>query len=166
MVGSVPGTLLGAKIAPRVPQSIIRRGIVVVLTMSGVALLDKAGWAPLGAGEDDTHPMLIAGVGLFVVVVLPIVWGFIRKSQGLPMFGSPTIAQLEDPDFKPGLVGMKRTKRRPDRAASNSSLSPASRGAQQLPALGGRHRRPLGHPAQLDGARHELARWTRRARPG
>jgi hypothetical protein len=110
VVGSVPGTLLGSKIAPRVPQSIIRRGIVVVLTMSGVALLDKAGWAPLGAGDDDTHPMLIAGVGLFVVVVLPIVWGFIRKSQGLPMFGSPTIAQLEDPDFKPGLVGMKRTK--------------------------------------------------------
>ena len=109
VVGSVPGTLIGAKIAPRVPQSIIRRGIVVVLTMSGVALLDKAGWASLGAGEDDTHPMLIAGVGLFVLVVLPIVWGFIRKSQGLPMFGSPTIAQLEDPNFKPGLVGMKRT---------------------------------------------------------
>lgn len=109
VAGSVPGTLLGSKIAPRVPQSIIRRGIVVVLTMSGVALLDKAGWAPLGAGEDDTHPMLIAGVGLFVLIVLPIVWGFIRKTQGLPMFGSPTIAQLEDPDYKPGLIGMKRT---------------------------------------------------------
>lgn len=108
VLGSVPGTLLGAKIAPKVPQSIIRRGIVVVLTMSGVALLDKAGWAPLGAGEDETYPMLIAGVGLFVVVVLPIVWGFLRKGQGLPMFGSPTIAQLEDPNFTPGLVGMKR----------------------------------------------------------
>ena len=109
VIGSVPGTLIGAKIAPRVPQSIIRRGIVVVLTMSGVALLDKAGWAPLGAGEDDTHPMLIAGVGVFVLIVLPIVWGFLRKSEGLPMFGSPTIAQLEDPAYKPGLVGMKRT---------------------------------------------------------
>ena len=110
VIGSVPGTLIGAKIAPRVPQSIIRRGIVVVLTMSGVALLDKAGWAPLGAGEDETYPMLIAGVGVFVLVVLPIVWGFIRKSEGLPMFGSPTIAQLEDPAYKPGLVGMKRTR--------------------------------------------------------
>ncbi|KRF35060.1 sulfite exporter TauE/SafE family protein [Nocardioides sp. Soil805] len=109
IAGSVPGTLLGAKIAPRVPQSVIRRGIVVVLTMSGVALLDKAGWPPLGAGEDDTHPILIAGVGLFVLVVLPIVWGFIRKSEGLPMFGKPTIAQLEDPNFKPGFIGMKRT---------------------------------------------------------
>jgi uncharacterized membrane protein YfcA len=108
VLGSVPGTLIGSTIAPRVPQSFIRRGIVVVLTMSGVALLDKAGWAPLGAGDDETHPMLIAGVGLFVLIVLPIVWGFLRKQQGLPMFGSPTIAQLEDPSYRPGVVGMKK----------------------------------------------------------
>jgi hypothetical protein len=108
LIGSVPGTILGAALAPRVPQSFIRRGIVVVLTMSGVALLDKAGWAPLGAGDDETHPMLIAGVGLFVLLVLPVVWGFLRKQQGLPMFGSPTVAQLEDPDYRPGVVGMKK----------------------------------------------------------
>lgn len=35
IIGSVPGTLLGARIAPHVPQSWIRRGIVIVLTMSG-----------------------------------------------------------------------------------------------------------------------------------
>jgi uncharacterized membrane protein YfcA len=106
VIGSVPGTILGSMLAPRVPQSFIRRGIVVVLTMSGVALLDKSGWAPLG--EDETHPMLIAGVGLAVLLVLPIVWGFLRKRQGLPMFGSPTIAQLEDPSYRPGVVGMKK----------------------------------------------------------
>lgn len=106
VLGSVPGTLIGSAIAPRVPQSFIRRGIVIVLTMSGVALLDKAGWAPLG--KEETHPMLIAGVGLAVLLVLPVVWGFLRKSQGLPMFGSPTIAQLEDPSYRPGLVGMKK----------------------------------------------------------
>ena len=53
--------------------------------------------------------------GLFiavVLVVLPIVWGFLRRQQGLPMFGSPTIAQLEDPDYRPGLVGMKKVDRR------------------------------------------------------
>ena len=72
MVGSVPGTILGSPIAPRVPQSIIRRGIVVVLTMSGVALLDKAGWAPLGAGEEDTHPMLIGVVGLGMLLLVPL----------------------------------------------------------------------------------------------
>jgi uncharacterized membrane protein YfcA len=122
VIGSVPGTLIGSAIAPKVPQSIIRRGIVVVLTMSGVALLDKAGWAPLGAGEHETHPMLIAGVGLFVLVVLPIVWGFIRKNEGLPMFGSPTIAQLEDPDYVPGLVGMKRSS--PSSRASDDGSPP------------------------------------------
>jgi hypothetical protein len=95
VIGSVPGTLIGSKIAPRVPQSFIRRGIVVVLTMSGVALLDKAGWAPLGSGEDDTHPMLVAVVGLVMVVVVPLVWGVLRRQQGLPMFGAPTVAELE-----------------------------------------------------------------------
>ena len=64
------------------PQSFIRRGIVVVLTMSGVALLDKAGWAPLGAGEDETHPMLIAGIGLAMLVVVPLVWGLLRTAAG------------------------------------------------------------------------------------
>jgi uncharacterized protein len=73
ILGSVPGTLIGSKIAPRVPQSFIRRGIVIVLTMSGIALLDKAGWAPLGAGEDDTHPMLVGVVGLVMIVVVPLV---------------------------------------------------------------------------------------------
>lgn len=106
VLGSVPGTIIGSMLAPRVPQSFIRRGIVVVLTMSGVALLDKSGWAPLGV--DETHPMLIAGIGLAVLVVLPIVWGFLRKQQGLPMFGSPTIAEMEDPNYVPGLVGMKK----------------------------------------------------------
>jgi hypothetical protein len=95
LIGSVPGTVLGSHIAPRVKQSYIRRGIVVVLTMSGLALLDKSGWAPLGSGEDQTHPELIALVGLGMLVVLPFAWGLIRRAEGLPMFGSPTVAELE-----------------------------------------------------------------------
>jgi hypothetical protein len=102
VVGSVPGTVLGGIIAPRVPQSVVRRGIVVVLTMSGVALLDKAGWAPLGAGEHDTHPVLVGLVGLGMVAVLPLVWGVLRLTTGLPMFGAPTLAQVEDPSYRPG----------------------------------------------------------------
>ena len=93
VIGSVPGTLLGSKIAPKVPQSIIRRGIVVVLTMSGVALLDKSGWAPLGV--EETHPVLIGLVGLAMVVLVPFIWGLLRKEQGLPMFGAPTVADLD-----------------------------------------------------------------------
>jgi uncharacterized membrane protein YfcA len=93
VLGSVPGTILGSRIAPRVPQSFIRRGIVVVLTMSGVALLDKAGWAPLG--KEETHPVLIGLVGIAMLVLVPLIWGLLRKGQGLPMFGSPTVAELE-----------------------------------------------------------------------
>jgi uncharacterized membrane protein YfcA len=95
VIGSTPGTILGSRIAPKVPQSYIRRGIVIVLTMSGVALLDKSGWAPLGAGKDQTHPMLVAGVGVAMVVLVPLVWGLIRRTEGLPMFGAPTVAELE-----------------------------------------------------------------------
>ena len=102
LIGSVPGAILGSHIAPHVKQSYIRRGIVIVLTMSGLALLDKAGWAPLGAGEDETHPLLIAGVGLAMVVVVPLVWGLLRKQLGMPMFGAPTVAQLEAPEPPPG----------------------------------------------------------------
>ncbi len=95
IIGSVPGTILGARIAPRVPQSVIRRGIVIVLTMSGFALLDKAGWGPLGAGDDQTHPVLIGLIGVAMVVLVPVVWGLLRKGQGMPMFGAPTVAELE-----------------------------------------------------------------------
>jgi uncharacterized protein len=95
VIGSTPGTVLGARLAPKVPQSFIRRGIVVVLTMSGVALLDKSGWAPLGAGKDDTHPALVGLLGVAMIVLVPLVWGLIRRTEGLPMFGSPTVAELE-----------------------------------------------------------------------
>jgi uncharacterized protein len=104
VLGSVPGTILGSLAAPRVRQSVIRRGIVVVLTMSGVALLDKAGWAPLGAGDDDVHPGLVALVGVVVLALVPVVWGLLRRMSGLPMFGALTPEQVEDPDFRPGGV--------------------------------------------------------------
>ncbi len=95
IIGSVPGTLIGARIAPSVPQSLIRRAIVIVLTMSGIALLDKSQWAPLGAGKDQTHPILIGVIGLGLVVLVPLVWGLLRRSEGLPMYGAPTVAEIE-----------------------------------------------------------------------
>ena len=102
VLGSVPGTVLGSLLAPRIRQSFLRRGIVVVLTMSGVALLDKAGWAPLGAAEDDTHPVLVLVLGLVTLAVLPLLWGLLRRTTGLPAFGTPTLAQVEDPTYRPG----------------------------------------------------------------
>ncbi len=101
VIGSTPGSILGSTIAPRVPQSFIRRGIVIVLTMSGLALLDKAGWGPLGSGDDQTHPVLIALIGVAMIVVMPLVWGVIRRTVGLPMFGAPTVAELETAKWAP-----------------------------------------------------------------
>ncbi|RJS45366.1 sulfite exporter TauE/SafE family protein [Nocardioides cavernaquae] len=95
VLGSVPGTLIGSRLAPRVPQSIIRRGIVVVLTMSGVALLFKAGLHPYGEGQETFEAITIAGVGIAMLVLVPLVWGALRKQHGLPMFGAPTVTELE-----------------------------------------------------------------------
>ncbi len=94
-IGSVPGCLIGAKIAPYIRASYIRRGIVVVLTMSGLALLDKAGWISLGSGDNQTHPKLIALAGVVMLFIIPFVWALLRRSVGLPMFGAPTVEQIE-----------------------------------------------------------------------
>ncbi len=96
-LGSVPGCMIGAKIAPYIRASYIRRGIVVVLTMSGLALLDKAGWTPFGSGDDQTHPKLIALAGIVMLFLVPFVWALLRRSVGLPMFGKPTVEQIEEP---------------------------------------------------------------------
>ncbi|GAB3247492.1 sulfite exporter TauE/SafE family protein [Alteromonas gracilis] len=97
VLGSVPGTLLGARIAPAVPQSIIRRGIVIVLTVSGVALLGKAGWSPLLNAEGEFNPMIAAYVGIGMLVIVPLVWGLIRKTEGLPFMGAPYVRDLDGP---------------------------------------------------------------------
>lgn len=95
VIGSFPGTIIGSRIAPRVPQSMIRRGIVVVLVVSGVALLGKAGWTPLLDSKGEFNPMLAAYAGLIMIVIVPMVWGLIRKTEGLPMFGAPFVSQLD-----------------------------------------------------------------------
>jgi hypothetical protein len=95
IAGSVPGTLLGSRLAPSVPQSYIRRGIVIVLTMSGVALLFKAGLHPFGEGHETAEAVLVAAIGVAMLVLLPFVWGLIRRRNDLPMFGAPTVAEIE-----------------------------------------------------------------------
>ena len=51
VLGGTPGTYLGARLSKRVAPSVVRGGIVIVLTMSGVALLDKAGVDPSELGD-------------------------------------------------------------------------------------------------------------------
>ena len=99
VIGSVPGCIIGARIAPLLRPSYIRRGIVVVLTMSGLALLDKQGWGTLLGGDEHTHPKAIALIGVCMLLSAPFVWGILRRSVGLPMFpkaGEKDMVQASD----------------------------------------------------------------------
>ncbi|MEX0426817.1 sulfite exporter TauE/SafE family protein [Nocardioides sp. DS6] len=73
IIGGSPGTFLGSKIARWVSQSVIRRGIVIVLTMSGAKML--------GASSDAL--LIIAGA---MLLLGPLAWGFVRQTRGIPAF--------------------------------------------------------------------------------
>ncbi len=66
IVGGTPGTFLGARLANAVPQMVIRRGIVLVLTLTGITLL---GVPPEAVG--------IIGAGLLLLG--PVVWSFVVR---------------------------------------------------------------------------------------
>ena len=73
ILGGTPGTFLGAKLAGWVSQSVIRRGIVIVLTLTGLKMLGvPAEWVG------------IIGAGLLLLG--PLAWGFIRQRRGMPPF--------------------------------------------------------------------------------
>ncbi|CAM3265139.1 sulfite exporter TauE/SafE family protein [Nocardioides dubius] len=73
IVGGIPGTFLGARMAHWVSQSVIRRGIVIVLSLTGLKLL---GLSPEATG--------LIGAGLLLLG--PLAWGFVRQTRGLPAF--------------------------------------------------------------------------------
>lgn len=73
VVGGAPGTFLGAKLGNIVPQSVTRRGIAIVLTLTGLAML----------GVPPTWVGLIGG-GL--VILGPVGWGVLRRLHGVPAF--------------------------------------------------------------------------------
>jgi hypothetical protein len=73
IVGGTPGTFFGARLAHRVSQAIIRRSIVILLTMTGLAML----------GLD---PVWMVVVGAGIVVLGPLAWGQARRQHGLPTF--------------------------------------------------------------------------------
>ena len=79
IVGGTPGTFLGARLAGWVSQSVIRRGIVIVLTLTGLKML---GVPPQWVG--------ILGAGLLLLG--PLLWGAIRQSRGLPAFDNNAAA--------------------------------------------------------------------------
>jgi uncharacterized membrane protein YfcA len=75
LVGSIPGTFIGARLANWVSQSVIRRGIVIVLTLTGLKLLGLS-------------PELVGIIGAGLLILGPVAWGFIRQTRGLPPFES------------------------------------------------------------------------------
>jgi uncharacterized membrane protein YfcA len=79
IVGGTPGTFVGARLAGWVSQSIIRRGIVIVLTLTGLKML---GMPPEWVG--------ILGAGLLLLG--PLAWGALRQRRGLPAFDNDSTA--------------------------------------------------------------------------
>ncbi|MGH3509915.1 MAG: sulfite exporter TauE/SafE family protein [Nocardioidaceae bacterium] len=79
IVGGTPGTYLGARMANWVPQSVIRRGIVIVLTLSGIAILG----AP---------PKVVGLIGGGMLLLGPLAWAYIRQTRGLSAFDNDSAA--------------------------------------------------------------------------
>ena len=79
VLGGTPGTFVGARMAGWVSQSVIRRGIVIVLTLTGLKML---GVSPAAVG--------IIGAGLLLLG--PLAWGWVRQHRGLPAFDNNAAA--------------------------------------------------------------------------
>jgi len=73
VVGGVPGTFLGARIANWVSQAVVRRGIVIVLSLTGLALL-------------GVPPTVVGIAGATLLILGPVAWGMVRRQHGLPAF--------------------------------------------------------------------------------
>jgi uncharacterized membrane protein YfcA len=79
IVGGTPGTFLGARLANWVSQSVIRRGIVIVLSLTGLKML-------------GVSPEMVGIIGAGMLLLGPLVWGFIRQTRGLPAFDNNAAA--------------------------------------------------------------------------
>jgi hypothetical protein len=62
LIGSLPGVWVGAHVATRMPQDLLRGALGVVLLASGLGLLSKAGL--------DLPAVVLAGVPVVLAVVV------------------------------------------------------------------------------------------------
>jgi uncharacterized membrane protein YfcA len=79
VLGGTPGTFLGAKMAGWVSQSVIRRGIVIVLTLTGLTML-------------GVPPEWVGIIGAGMLLLGPLAWGVVRQHRGLPAFDNNAAA--------------------------------------------------------------------------
>ena len=84
IVGGTPGTFLGSKLANWVSQSVVRRGIVIVLSLTGLKML-------------GVPPEWVGMIGAALLILGPVAWGVVRQSRGLPAFDR----MANDPDRFP-----------------------------------------------------------------
>lgn len=82
VLGGTPGTFVGARLAAWVPGTAIRRGIVIVLTLTGLSLL-------------KVPPQVVGATGAALLVLGPLGWALLRRAHGLPAFSS----HPADPDL-------------------------------------------------------------------
>jgi uncharacterized membrane protein YfcA len=75
VVGGSPGTFVGAHIANWVSQGVVRRGIVIVLTLTGLGML-------------HVPPTVVGMVGAGLLILGPVAWGLVRRRHGLPAFAN------------------------------------------------------------------------------
>jgi uncharacterized membrane protein YfcA len=73
IVGGSPGTFLGSRLAHWVSEGVVKRGIVIVLTLTGLTLL----------GLPAEYVGLI---GAALLILGPLAWGGVRRLHGLPPF--------------------------------------------------------------------------------
>ena len=73
IVGGMPGTFLGSRLAHWVSQAVIKRGIVIVLTLTGLYML-------------DVPPEYVLLIGAALLILGPLAWGGVRSMHGLPPF--------------------------------------------------------------------------------
>ena len=71
VVGGAPGTFVGARLSAWVPCQAIRRGIVIVLTLTGLSLL-------------RVPPQAVGATGAALLVLGPLGWALLRRAHGLP----------------------------------------------------------------------------------
>jgi uncharacterized membrane protein YfcA len=79
ILGGTPGTFLGSKMASWVSQSVIRRGIVIVLSITGLKML-------------GVPPEWVGLIGAGLLLLGPLVWGFVRQHRGIPAFDNNAAA--------------------------------------------------------------------------
>lgn len=81
IVGGSPGTYLGARLATWVRQGVVRRGIAIVLSLTGLGIL-------------GVPPVWVGIIGASLLVLGPVVWGMMRQANGLPPFATITEEDL------------------------------------------------------------------------